>query len=48
MKKPKKEDFGWYESNGFDDQPSGWVYEDGEEAYYEAIAKWDIDNKCTS
>lgn len=40
IQKPTPEDFGWYSKAGFDDIESGWVYEGGEEAYYEALAKW--------
>lgn len=40
MDKPKPEDFGWHESQGFDDEPSGWAIEGGEEAYRIALDKW--------
>lgn len=41
MKKPKKEDFGWHEQEAFDDEPSGWIFEGGEEAYYKALNLWE-------
>lgn len=41
MEKPKKENYGWHERRSFDDEPSGWQIEGGEEAYYEAIDKWE-------
>jgi hypothetical protein len=43
--KPTKEKYGWHEKVGFDEEASGWMYEGGEEAYYEAMAKWEEDNK---
>jgi hypothetical protein len=40
MKKPIKEDFGWENANGFENEPSGFVLEGGEEAFEEAMQKW--------
>ena len=40
MKEPNKEDFGWVEQINFDDEPSGFVIEGGEEAYEKAIMNW--------
>ena len=40
--KPKPEDFGWHTQSGFDDLPSGWMYEGSEEAYDKALKKWEI------
>lgn len=40
MEKPIKENYGWVESVGFDSEPSGFVVEGGEEAYEEAMKKW--------
>jgi len=42
--KPIDTDFGWHEQQGFDDEPSGWMLEGGEEAYYKAFKEWE-DNK---
>ena len=39
--KPTMEKYGWHEQQGFDDLPSGWMYEDGEEEYYNALKIWD-------
>lgn len=38
--KPKMEDFGWQSANGFDEE-SGWMYEGGEERYFEALKKYE-------
>ncbi len=38
--KPNPKKYGWYERNGFDDDPSGWQFEEGEERYYEALRHW--------
>ena len=43
--KPTPEQFGWHNQNGFDDEPSGWMYEEGEERYFAALAAWDAENK---
>lgn len=40
MDKPKPEDYGYQEANSFDDE-SGWMIEGGEEAYFEALRKWE-------
>ena len=40
MEKPTKEKYGWIESNSFDSELSGFVFEDGEEAYEEAMKRW--------
>jgi len=37
---PTPEQFGWHNQNGFDDEPIGWMFEGGEDAYYEAVKKW--------
>jgi hypothetical protein len=44
MNKPQPKDFGFQESNGFDTE-SGWMYQGGEEAYFDALAKWERDQK---
>jgi len=41
LEKPTMEKYGWHTQNGFDDEPSGWMYEGGEEAYYEALKEWE-------
>ena len=41
MEKPTMEKYGYYYQSGFDDQPSGWMSEGGEDAYYEALKKWE-------
>lgn len=44
MEKPKKENYGWSDDDSLsatmDGQEAGWQIEGGEEAYYEAYAKW--------
>jgi hypothetical protein len=40
FKEPKREDYGWHEQSGFDDEQSGWLIEGGEEAYTEALANY--------
>lgn len=40
MEKPTKEKYGWIDSVGFDSEPSGFVIEGGEEAYEEAMKRW--------
>jgi hypothetical protein len=42
--KPTMEKYGWYNRNGFDDTQGGWMFEGGEEAYYEALKKWEEAN----
>ena len=37
--KPTPEQFGWYTSRSFE-EPSGWMYEEGEERYFKALKKW--------
>lgn len=39
--KPDMEKYGWHNQNGFYDESSGWMIEGGEEAYYEALKKWE-------
>ncbi len=41
MEKPTMEKYGYHYQTGFDDQPSGWMFEGGEDAYYEALKKWE-------
>ena len=41
LEKPTMEKYGWHTQIGFDDEPSGWMYEGGEDAYYEALKKWE-------
>ena len=45
MEQPIKENYGWVESTGFDSEPSGFTIEGGEEAYEEAMEKWEEYNK---
>lgn len=45
QEKPIKENYGWVESTGFDSEPSGFMLEGGEEAYEEAMEKWEEYNK---
>lgn len=40
IEKPKKEKYGWHTQESFDDLPSGWQIEGGEEAYEEALKKY--------
>jgi len=40
LDKPKAEKYGWHMQDGFDDLPSGWMYEGGEDAYYKALSIW--------
>ncbi|NJL76040.1 MAG: hypothetical protein HC892_14500 [Saprospiraceae bacterium] len=42
LEKPTPQKFGWQDQCGFDDEPSGWMLGGGEEAYYEALRKWEI------
>jgi len=42
ISKPIKEKYGWYTQEGFDDLPSGWMIDGGEEAYYKALKEWEI------
>ncbi len=38
--KPEKKNFGWHEQYGFDSERSGWMLEDGEDKYYDALREW--------
>ena len=40
LEKPTMEKYGWNNSTSFEEQ-SGWMYEGGEDAYYEALKKWE-------
>ena len=42
--KPQKVKYGWHEQCGFDDEPSGWMFEGGEEEYYKALKEWEAVN----
>lgn len=42
--KPKPKDYGYQDANSFDDE-SGWMLEGGEEAYLEALAKWQAETQ---
>lgn len=44
--KPVEKDYGFVESTGFDSEPSGWVLEEGEEKFNEALEEWE-NNKGT-
>ena len=37
MKKPIKENYGYRNQDSPDEMPSGWIYEEGEEKYNEAL-----------
>ena len=39
LEEPTMENYGWQSSNSFEEE-SGWIYEGGEDAYYEALKKW--------
>ena len=39
--KPTMEKYGYHSKCGFDDDESGWMFEGGEDAYYEALKKWE-------
>lgn len=41
MKKPIKENFGWHDQCGLDDEPTGWLLDGGEEAYNNALIKYE-------
>ena len=45
LRKPTPEDFGWIENNQFDGEPSGYCCDGGEEAFYEALKKWEAIEK---
>lgn len=38
--KPLMEKYGYRSQSGLEDLPSGWMFEGGEEAYYEALKEW--------
>ena len=40
LEKPTMEKYGLNNSTSFEEQ-SGWMYEGGEDAYYEALKKWE-------
>ena len=40
LEKPTMEKYGWQNSTSFDEE-SGWMYEGGEDAYYEALKQWE-------
>jgi len=40
LEKPTMEKYGWQSSNSFEEE-SGWMFEGGEDAYYEALEKWE-------
>ena len=44
MDKPDKKLYGFVNRTCFDQEESGWTIEGGEEAYYEAYAKWVEEN----
>ena len=39
--KPTMEKYGYHGKCGFEDDESGWMFEGGEDAYYEALKKWE-------
>ena len=39
LEKPTIERYGWNNSTSFEEE-SGWMYEGGEDAYFEALKKW--------
>jgi hypothetical protein len=45
IKAPTKAEYGYIESDGFDDLQSGWVVEGGEEEYFAALARWEIEQR---
>jgi len=44
IEKPIPEKYGCHNQENYDDMPSGWMIEGGEEAYYEALKKWEEEN----
>lgn len=40
-KKPNPKKYGYHEQQGFDDEPSGWMIEGGQDAYYKALREWE-------
>jgi len=45
--KPNKEEYGWRTQSEFNPEPSGWMIEGGEEAYYEELKKWESRREST-
>jgi len=43
--KPRPENFGWHTKTGFNDEPSGWIYEGGREEYHEALEAWEKEKR---
>lgn len=39
IEKPTMEKYGWYTANSQEEE-SGWMYEEGEDKYYEALNEW--------
>lgn len=39
IEKPTVEKYGWYTANSQEEE-SGWMYEEGEDKYYEALKEW--------
>lgn len=37
---PKRENYGFHTQNGVDDEPTGWLIEDGKEAYDQAMQRY--------
>ena len=44
---PTPEKYGYYTQSGFDDEPSGWMFEGGEEAFIIAIDEWETERRLT-
>ncbi|MFP7656104.1 hypothetical protein [Chryseobacterium proteolyticum] len=40
---PKMEDYGYYFARSYEEE-SGWMYDEGEEKYYEAVRQWEERN----
>ena len=40
LEKPTMQKYGWQSSNSFEEE-SGWMFEGGEAAYFEALKKWE-------
>jgi hypothetical protein len=40
LEKPTMGKYGWYRSTSFEGE-SGWIFEGGEDAYYEALKIWE-------
>lgn len=40
LEEPTQEKYGWYSASSPEEQ-SGWMFEEGESKYYEAIKKWE-------